>query len=304
MGYPLVIKDRPDKSLDHSAELHYIWLLAWEKSWQKKLLQTLKKSSIDIVENKNTSPDVQMVFCIDTRSELIRRHVESQGNYETFGYAGFFGIAMDYENPRNGLLQKACPPIVESCYVVSERAKEDKENFKSKLDKKNEVKSFWNYFLKRMKNMLPSTFGFVEGSGFLYGLNITARTLFSRRLYQWRNKNNNVYEAACSPYINNTKNKEPQNVSITLSEKVAIVKSAFDLMGWKDFAPIIVFTGHGSHSANNPFGSSLDCGACAATPGRHNARMLANMANEKEVRNILLKEHDIIIPRIDLIYRS
>jgi uncharacterized protein YbcC (UPF0753/DUF2309 family) len=39
-----------------------------------------------------------MVFCIDTRSELIRRHVENKGHYETFGYAGFFGIAMDYED--------------------------------------------------------------------------------------------------------------------------------------------------------------------------------------------------------------
>jgi uncharacterized protein YbcC (UPF0753/DUF2309 family) len=40
-------------------------------------------------------------------------------------------------------------------------------------------------------------------------------------------------------------------------------------------APLVLFIGHGSHSANNPFGSSLDCGACAASPGRHNARMLA-----------------------------
>jgi uncharacterized protein YbcC (UPF0753/DUF2309 family) len=40
-----------------------------------------------------------MVFCIDTRSELIRRHVENKGHYETFGYAGF-GIAMDYEDLR------------------------------------------------------------------------------------------------------------------------------------------------------------------------------------------------------------
>jgi hypothetical protein len=44
-------------------------------------------------------------------------------------------------------------------------------------------------------------------------------------------------------------------------------------------APLVLFIGHGSHSANNPFGSSLDCGACAASPGRHNARMLAKIAN-------------------------
>ena len=66
-------------------------------------------------------------------------------------------------------------------------------------------------------------------------------------------------------------------------------------MGWKQFAPLVVFVGHGSHSANNPFASSLDCGACAASPGRHNARMLAQLANHLEVRNALKENHNINI---------
>ena len=297
LGFPLVKKEASDKMKDQATYLHYLWLLAWEKSWQKELLRTLKKSSIDASETNDTVPEAQLVFCIDTRSELIRRHVESSGNYETFGYAGFFGIAMDYENPKNGLSQKACPPILDSCYLVSEKAKEEKISLKSKIDHENEVRSFWNYFLKRMKNMLPSTFGFVEGSGFLYGLNLTARTLFSKSIYQWKNKTGNTYETVCTPDIKNTNKKDSHTISIDLTEKVAIVKSAFDLMGWKNFAPLVVFAGHGSHSANNPFGSSLDCGACAATPGRHNARMLAKLANEKEVRELLFNQYGVNIPQ-------
>jgi uncharacterized protein YbcC (UPF0753/DUF2309 family) len=65
-----------------------------------------------------------MVFCIDTRSELIRRHVENKGHYETFGYAGFFGIAMDYEDLKDGLIRKSCPPILNSSYHVSEVSQE------------------------------------------------------------------------------------------------------------------------------------------------------------------------------------
>jgi uncharacterized protein YbcC (UPF0753/DUF2309 family) len=38
-----------------------------------------------------------MVFCIDTRSELIRRHVENKGHYETLDMQVFW-IAMDYED--------------------------------------------------------------------------------------------------------------------------------------------------------------------------------------------------------------
>jgi uncharacterized protein YbcC (UPF0753/DUF2309 family) len=60
--------------------------------------------------------------------------------------------------------------------------------------------------------------------------------------------------------------------------------------------PISAFIGHGSHSANNPFGSSLDCGACAASPGRHNARCSAKIANIPEVRQALKENHNIEIP--------
>src|SRR5699024_5443830 len=62
------------------------------------------------------------------------------------------------------------------------------------------------------------------------------------------------------------------------------------------FAPLVVFTGHASHSANNPYASSLDCGACAGNPGKRNARILARMANAPEVRKILKEEHGIIVP--------
>jgi uncharacterized protein YbcC (UPF0753/DUF2309 family) len=65
-------------------------------------------------------------------------------------------------------------------------------------------------------------------------------------------------------------------------------------MGWEKLA-LVLFIGHGSHSANNP-GSSLDCGACAASPGRHNARMLAKIANIPEVRQALKENHNIGIP--------
>ena len=297
LGFPLVIKNVLENSQDQRVGLPYVWLLAWERSWQKELLKTLKKSAIDVSKNEDSRPDAQLVFCIDTRSELIRRHVESSGKYETFGYAGFFGIAMDYRNPKNGLSQKACPPILDSCYVVTEEADKNQDASKMRLDRKNELSTFWHYFLKRMKNMLPSTFGFVEGSGFVYGLNLTARTLFSKSLYLWRSKDRNIYEEVCTPEIKTIDTAGHPEISIPLTEKVGIVKSAFDLMGWKNFAPLVVFAGHGSHSANNPFGSSLDCGACAATPGRHNARMLAKLANDKEVRELLFNQHGVDIPK-------
>ncbi|MGC1517086.1 MAG: putative inorganic carbon transporter subunit DabA, partial [Maribacter sp.] len=244
-------------------------------------------------------PDAQMVFCIDTRSEMIRRNVESKGNYETFGYAGFFGIAMDYTNLEDGITRKSCPPIVSSAYVVSESHQPKKAEALKTFTKKNDRFKFGEYFLKRMKNMLPSAFGYVEGSGIFYGISTLMRTLAPSYLYDVKAKNTTHFEHFCEPQLH-LSNATYGELGISTAEKVAIVKSAFSLTGWKDFAPIVLFIGHGSHSANNPFGSSLDCGACAASPGRQNARMLAKLANLPEVRIQLAEDHNIIIPNSTL----
>ena len=274
--------------------LQYIFLKAWEKSFQNNLSEFVNDTNSS--EDSPLIPDAQLVFCIDTRSELIRRHVESKGNYETYGYAGFFGIAMDYQDLNNEINRKSCPPILNSAYRVSEVAQENKLEELATLQKKNNRLKFSNYFLKRMKNMLPSAFGYVEGSGVFYGLSMIARTLAPGKLYNYKKKTELSHESVCETQCEPASNLEHSH-DIPLAEKVAIVKSGFDLMGWKTFAPIVVFTGHGSHSANNPFGSSLDCGACAASPGRHNARMLAKFANAKDVRAALLIEHEISIPK-------
>ncbi len=288
-------QDGADKTI---AKLQYIWLKAWERSWQNQLVNTLKKESVVATPSQKPghSPEAQMVFCIDTRSELIRRHVESKGNYETFGYAGFFGIAMDYENLNDGLTRKSCPPIVSSAYTVSEMPQATKAKEKLAYERKNEIELFAEYFLKRMKNMLPSAFGFVEGSGFYYGLSLLMRTIMPGYSYRIKKNNSSSLETICEPKIDTTNLKGEDHFGIPLAEKVAIVKSAFDLTGWKNFAPLVLFVGHGSHSANNPFGSSLDCGACAASPGRHNARMLAKLGNLPSVRAALALDHSILIP--------
>jgi uncharacterized protein YbcC (UPF0753/DUF2309 family) len=297
LNMPMLPKNNIETSNILVPQLQYIWLKAWEKTWQNQLVKTLEKESIATKStSENKVPEAQMVFCIDTRSELIRRHVESKGHYETYGYAGFFGIAMDYENLNDGITRKSCPPIVSSAYKVSESAQPNKEKTFVKYGKKNEILKFRDYFLNRMKNMLPSAFGYVEGSGLYYGLSLIARTLMPGKMYQINERNASKMETICQPEINKVINEDLVPSGIPLNEKVGIVKSAFDLMGWKQFAPLVLFVGHGSHSANNPFSSSLDCGACAASPGRHNARMLAKLANLSEVREALSEIYDIKIP--------
>jgi uncharacterized protein YbcC (UPF0753/DUF2309 family) len=290
------VKDRTAQK--QTAKLQYVWLKAWEKSLQNKLVQKLeiKQTTVEDVIKADATPDAQLVFCIDTRSELLRRHIEAHGNYETFGFAGFFGIAADYQDLSTGMIRKSCPPIVGSAYTISEKATEGKATEMTSFKKTAEDLKFKNYFFKRLKNMLPSAFGYVEGSGLIYGASLVARSLFPGKLYEIEQKNANPHENFCDATISHSNASEDALSGIPLAEKVAIVNSAFAVMGWQKFAPLVVFAGHGSHSKNNPFGSSLDCGACAASPGRNNARMLADLANLREVKKALAAEHNLFIP--------
>jgi len=287
----------PSKSrvqLTKTAELQHVWLKAWEESLQNNLVHKL--ISRETIKSENL-PDAQLVFCIDTRSEMIRRHIEAQGNYETFGFAGFFGIAADYKDLSTGFIRKSCPPIVPSAYVISENCTDHKAAEMGKFKKASEDLKFKNYFFRRLKNMLPSTFGYVEGSGLVYGASLIARSLFPAKLYRYSQKNKSTHESFCDARIDPFDEVNGSLSGIPLAEKVAIVHSAFAVMGWQKFAPLVVFAGHGSHSKNNPFASSLDCGACAASPGRNNARMLAGLANLPEVRTVLIKEFNLLIPQ-------
>jgi len=283
---------------DSNLKLKHLWLRAWEATFQNELVLDLKRNNISVnaSEQKKELSDAQFVFCIDTRSEMIRRHVESAGNYETYGYAGFFGIAADYQHYQEDISIKSCPPIVGSPYKITENPNEELTKQDTSFKQEKQLTRAKTHILKRLKNMLPSSFGFVEGAGAFYGLSLVAQSFAPGLYFKIKNRNKRNYESFCDPIISYN-DGEQNKQDIALDEKVAIVKSGFDLMGWKDFAPLVLFVGHGSHTANNPFGSSLDCGACAASPGRHNARLLATLANDKNVRSVLKLMHQIDIPK-------
>lgn len=276
------------------------WLRAMELTYQQNLTEQLTAQPIPEKPQDEKRPEAQFVFCIDTRSERIRRAIEQAGDYETFGYAGFFGVAMEYQHPEKNISNKSCPPIVEAEFDAREEIRPQQQEAAENFDFYNTLHKAFNEFRFTLKNNIPASFGYVESAGFFYGVSMILRTLLPASVYRLREsakRRKGSPEGFSKAKLSNKSSSDSEHHDhLSITQKTQVAKAAFDLMGWDTFAPLVVFAGHGSQTANNPFGSSLDCGACAGNKGRHNARVLADICNEAEVRTALAKEHDIQIP--------
>ncbi|ELZ24296.1 hypothetical protein C475_13642 [Halosimplex carlsbadense 2-9-1] len=284
--------DGPDET-----PLAEVWLSAWEKSYRSQLLDGVDRS---VTESSTDSerPAAQLVFCIDTRSEVVRRHIEAAGPYETHGYAGFFGVPMRYEGHDSDAEIDACPPIVDPEYRVTERPHHDHQE--AAHDRWAGLATAARKHLKSLKTNVAAAFTFVEGGGSAYGAAMATRTLLPSVVADFSDAvDDRVPSPAefCEPTLD--RRGEPESDALprgmTLSEKVECAETAFELMGWEEFARLVVFAGHASETTNNPFDSSLDCGACAGNPGGPNARALAAICNDDEVR-AELRERGFEIP--------
>ncbi len=296
MGYDLHTKSTKEDNADPSGAL--VWLKAWEQTYYQQLKQKLETNLQQHTESedRHSNANAQLVFCIDTRSEVFRRHLEQTGNYETFGFAGFFGIPMNYRTYQSSVVRKSCPPILSPAYQVAETCyKEESEEAKQYNRWQNGLDAFYN-LINTFKNNVPASFGFVEGAGGFYGLNMTVRTILPKLVYKLTNKLKQVIPDPvnfCRPYLKALPSGHEYSDELPdmpLEDQVAIAKATFKLTGWRDFSRLVVFMGHASHTANNPFGSSLDCGACAGSPGRYNAKTLAHICNKPDVQAKLIDE--------------
>ena len=84
-----------------------VWLDAYERSRHDPLLAGLAGTA-QPVQPPPTELAAHVVCCIDVRSEGLRRHLEATGPYETYGYAGFFGLPLRFEPLSGGNVLTFC----------------------------------------------------------------------------------------------------------------------------------------------------------------------------------------------------
>jgi uncharacterized protein YbcC (UPF0753/DUF2309 family) len=209
--------------------------------------------------------DAQFVFCIDARSEPLRRQLEYVGPYETFGFAGFFGVPVRYRPFGAAHTMAQAPVLVRPSLTVDERPSEKA----AKTLRRRATRSSTRAALAGGALYHPvAAFAGVEVFGFFSMVRAARDTFIARR---------RPGDRAPQPLDLDT---------IGAEERVFLAESTLRIMGLtRDFAPLVVVCGHGGATVNNAFRASLDCGACGGNRGLVNARVLCAILNDPNVRH-------------------
>lgn len=246
------------KSDSGFSEAKHIAQLAMEHAYRSSLVRKLRAAPVAVGES--TRKSLQAVFCIDVRSEVYRRALEAQStDIETLGFAGFFGMPVDVSGSAR------CPVLIAPRHQVH-------------ADRKHS--SFFERgaaIWKSLSSSASSCFSTVEVGGAWFGLRLLQGML---------------------PYGGKQAPAENLHWHIPLSERVDLVAGALRNMSIDvgSLARVVLICGHGSRTENNPYGSSLDCGACGGNKGDINARFAAALLNDPEVRKGLEKRGILLPP--------
>ena len=246
-----------------------------EKKYRLPLLKQLSPQN----SAKTNEPSAQLVFCIDVRSEAFRRALEKVGNYDTFGFAGFFGLPVAIENEVTGDSYASCPILLKPKHLVTESP-----NCSHKEHNKYHLSNNFKLLYQSLKYNFTTAFALVETLGALSGFWMFIRSFIPSFAYK------------INKSIRYDNNSTPSLDNISFTDQCSYAESALRMIGLtQNFASIVVLCGHGSSTENNAFATALDCGACGGRHGASNARILAAILNDIKVREILVQKQ-IIIP--------
>jgi hypothetical protein len=233
---------------------------AAERAAQRALAETLARPTPPCAGGR---PVLQAVFCIDVRSEVFRRALESLNPHiQTLGFAGFFGLATAHRRFASDVEERRLPvllnPALHSRAGGPEAAAAD---FSARV--KARAARAWG----RFKLAAVSSFAFVEAAGPIYVVKLVADAL--------------GLHGAPAP-DDEAPRLDPELDLAARTAAAEMVLRAMSLTG--HFARLVVLAGHGANVVNNPHASSLHCGACGGYPGDVNARLLAALLNDRQVQ--------------------
>lgn len=218
----------------------------------------------------------QVVFCIDVRSEVMRRAIEADdAGVVTLGFAGFFGLPLAYGS-LSGDLRPQLPGLLAASVIAEDRGAA-RNGEAERVHAERSAKAH----RARAEDSVPGTFGYVEtmGLGSIFSLVEASFAPEETRGDVWRAGLDRP-DASLRPELTRRTDGTPLDVSA----RAALAAQALRGMSLTEgFARLVAFIGHGVRLPNNPQAAGLACGACGGQSGEVNARALAALLNDRAV---------------------
>ncbi|NPU11069.1 DUF2309 domain-containing protein [Bradyrhizobium sp. 83002] len=279
-----------DHRLDETPELAIDLVLheAHEIAFRRKLVAKLAAhGSLAAPTRLAARPAVQAAFCIDVRSEIFRRALETAyPEAETIGFAGFFGFPIEYVSIGHSKGGAQCPVLLKPAFIVCEAVKdaddvEEAEVLGLRLLRRRAAKAW-----KSFKVSAVSSFSFVETAGLGFAAKIATDSLGLTRPVPSPVVDGLDPEVAARVQPRLTAGElGGRATGFTDPQRVAMAEAVLKAMSLTGpFARLVLLAGHGSTTVNNPHASGLDCGACGGHTGEANARVAAAVLNDWRVR--------------------
>lgn len=246
-------------------KIAYVWQTAFEIDYVQELLQQLKQQ-----KKPNHQPaKAQFVFCIDTRSERLRRALEKFG-YQTYGFAGFFAVAFQFKKANKTCYQS--PALIKPNKVLTVSVKHSP--IKQLIKQVKEA-------AKYIKQQFFSPFVLFEAVGLWYAFYMFFKVASPRCAHTISSKTSEDHAEI-------TWDLQAKNQTFDLHEAVEAAASLLTAIGLvENFCSTVIICGHQSDNINNPYKAGLDCGACGGNSGMANAIVIASMLNNLQVRQLL-----------------
>ena len=271
---------------------------AFEIAYQRELIATLV--TVPKVPAPKERPPVHAVFCIDVRSEIFRRAFETVApKARTGGFAGFFGVLMEYLPLGASAAKGHLPILFNPSYRICEHvAGADPEQTRALIAKRHgrlRAADAWKTF----KTSASSCFTFVEAAGLLYAPKMFGDSMGWTRTVSHpdaKGLDDGARGRLGPRLVSDHGQGDCAAGGIPAADRPAAAEFALRNMGMiRDFARLVVLVGHGSTTVNNPQATALDCGACAGQTGEASARIAVALLNDAVTRQGLV-EKGIHIP--------
>jgi uncharacterized protein len=238
------------------------------------------------------TPRFQAIFCIDEREESIRRQVEEIApDSTTFGTAGFFSIPMYFRGAGDAHFVPLCPAVVRPRHYVVEQVVAPLEA-ESRRRARSRAFGMASHRFHAESRSIGVGAVLTALLGVLASFPLVAGTLFPRLTAQFRRRMVRFVQPPRTRLQLERIDPDPRPdlgyQGFTIDEMTDIAEKVLREIGLTSgFARLVLAIGHGSTSMNNPHESAHDCGACGGARGGPNGRALAQMLNERRVRERL-----------------